>query len=95
MNIYAQCCGLVIMIFLFFFYERHRLVGLYTERIFLRNLFLSLICICLDILSIILITYRDILPPLFVALECKLYLVSLTWVEYLSLLYTCLNAISQ
>ena len=95
MNIYAQCCGLVIMIFLFFFYERHRLVGLYTERVFLRNLFLSLICICLDILSIILITYRDILPPLFVALECKLYLVSLTWVEYLSLLYTCLNAISQ
>lgn len=95
MNIYAQCCGLIIMIFLFFFYERHHLVGLYTERVFLRNLLISLLCICLDILSVILITYRDKLPPFLVAFECKLYLVSLIWVGYLSLFYTCLNAMSR
>lgn len=95
MNIYAQCCGLIIMLFLLFFYLRHRSVGLHAERIFLRNLGVSVICVVLDIVSVVLIYYRNFIPDLLVRFECRLYLVSLLWVGYLGLLYTCFNAIAR
>ena len=49
MNISIQCCGLAVMICLFFFYFRQKKVGLYTENIFLWSLGVSMVCIVLDI----------------------------------------------
>lgn len=87
MNIQVQCCGLVMMGLLLYFYLRQKTVGLYTEKIFLRTLLASIANVSLDILSIVAITYRNSIPEWLLEIVCKTYIVSLIWVAYLALTY--------
>lgn len=87
MNIQVQCCGLVMMGLLLYFYLRQKTVGLYTEKIFLRTLIVTIICVVLDVLSIVAITYRSFIPEVVLYGICKTYVVSIIWVCFCTLAY--------
>jgi EAL domain-containing protein (putative c-di-GMP-specific phosphodiesterase class I) len=54
---------------------------------FLSALYVNLLCLIFDIISVILIVNRDKLPITLVKLECKIYLVFLVWTGYMALSY--------
>ena len=87
MNIQMQVGGLLILFLVLFFYKRHGTVGLYAEKLFRRALYTTIVCLILDIVSIVLIVNRDSLPLWLVEFECKAYLISLVWNGYMALSY--------
>lgn len=87
MNIQVQCCGLVMMGLLLYFYLRQKTVGLYTEKIFLRTLVVMITCVVLDVLSIVAITYRSFIPEFLLYGICKTYIVSIIWVCFCTVAY--------
>lgn len=91
MHIQMQCCGIVLMMVLLFFYMRQKRILLNTERAFLRAFCLNLFCIVLDVASIVVIYQRDKLPGWFVDFICKSYLITLVGVALCSLLYVCVD----
>lgn len=91
MHIQMQCCGIVLMMVLLFFYLRQKRILLNTERAFLRAFCLNLFCILLDVASIVVIYQRDKLPGWFVDFICKSYLITLVGVALCSLLYVCVD----
>lgn len=91
MHIQMQCCGIVLMLVLLFFYLRQKRISLNTERAFLRALCFNLFCVIFDVFSIIVIYCRDWLPGWFVDFICKSYLVTLVGVALCSLLYICVD----
>lgn len=87
MNIQMQMGGVCILLLLLYFYKRQKTIGLYTGKIFLRTLYVTLLCLVLDILSIVLIVNRDKVPLWLVEAECKTYLVSLITTGFMALIY--------
>lgn len=87
MNIQAQCCGIVLILVLFLFYFRQKNLKLNTERAFQLIACATLLCVSLDILSIIAITYMEALSEKLVTIICKSYLVSLLSVTVCCLVY--------
>lgn len=79
------------MIVLLYFYMRQKRISLNTEKAFLREFFVTFFCIVFDILSIIVLKHRDILPELFVRSLCKSYLVTLVGEAFCGLLYVCVD----
>ncbi len=76
MSITVQCCGLVLMLILLYFYKSQKKISLGTERAYFRLFCMAFASIMLDILSCFAITNMDVLPPWVTALSCKTYLVS-------------------
>lgn len=89
MNIQMQVGGLLILFLLQYFYSRQEVMGLYTEKLFKRALYVTMICLLLDILSIILIVNRDRIPLWLVNMVCKAYLVSLIADGFMAMIYAC------
>lgn len=87
MPIQVQCCGLVLMIVLFYFYKSQHSILLNTQKAFWNSFVVTFVSITLDILSCIVIRLRNNLPSLFVDAVCKTYLVSLVVLAYFALLY--------
>lgn len=77
MNIQIQSSGLIILAFLYIFYKSNRTLQLYSEKIFRRTLYISIISLSLDILSLIVIDIMEQIPRILVITVCKLYLMSL------------------
>ena len=94
MNIQMQVCGLIILLLILYFYKRQDTVGLYTEALFRRALYICMGCLVLDILSVILIVNQNSFPGLLVRAECKMYLVSLVGTGYVALVYACADIFS-
>lgn len=95
MNIQVQCCGLVMMGLLLYFYLRQKTVGLYTEKFFLRTLIVSIICVVIDVLSVVAITYQHLIPEWLLEAVCKTYVVFILWVEYFALTYVLADLYSE
>lgn len=91
MHIQIQCCGIVLMMVLLFFYMRQKRISLNTEKAFLRAFCLNLFCIVLDVFSVVVIYQREYLPGWFVDFICKSYLITLVGVALCSLLYICVD----
>lgn len=87
MPIQAQCCGLVLMTVLFYFYKSQHSILLNTQKAFWRSFIVTFISLSLDIFSCIVIRLRKSLPSLFVDAVGKTYLVSLVVLAYFALLY--------
>lgn len=87
MNVQMQMGGVCILLLLLYFYKRQGTLGLYLGRIFLRTVYLTLLCLILDILSVVLIVAQDAVPLWLVEAECKTYLVSLVATGYMALIY--------
>ena len=91
MNIQAQCCGVAILLLLLYFFLKQKKLGLLSEKMFLRVVSISFFCLCLDILSIVVIVHHDSLSDLFIHFICKSYLVSLTWMGFFGLIYASMD----
>lgn len=89
MNIWTQCCGIILLFVIFLFYKQQKMVHLTTERAFWRSFCVTVITVTLDILSLIAIDNMNILPLGLVEFACKSYLVALLGVVLCSLLYIC------
>lgn len=87
MNIQTQCCGVIVLFVLYLFYRRQEKVELNTEKAYWRAFCITVLSICMDILSIVAIVNMDRLPLQFVNWVCKTYLVSMIGVALSSLLY--------
>lgn len=91
MHIQIQCCGIVLMMVVLFFYLRQKRISMNTEKAFLHAFCLNLFCIVLDVFSVVVIYQRDRLPGWFVDFICKSYLITLVGVAFCSLLYICVD----
>lgn len=87
MNIQTQCCGIIVLLVLFLFYKRQKKIELNTEKAYWRAFCITVLCITMDILSIVTIANMDRIPIHFVNFVCKTYLVSMICVALSSLLY--------
>lgn len=91
MNIQIQCCALAVMICLLFFYFRQKKVGLHTESIFVVTLFVSILCIILDIAATAAVRYRMGMsyvgdPTVGILVRC--YGISVVTVTFLGMIYS-------
>ncbi len=87
MHIQIQCCGVVLMLVLFYFYMRQKRIALESQKAFLGVFWASLICIVFDIFSIIVIEYRHVLSEPFAKFVAKTYLITLLGVAISALAY--------
>jgi len=95
MNIQVQVCGMIILIILTLFYKSNRTLRLYSEKIFFRVMIFSTASLALDILSLVAIEYRNILPELLVSIVCKTYLISLLWIGMSGTIYILADVLTE
>lgn len=95
MPIHNQLCGMAVMIVILYMFLRQKRIGLYTEMVFLRTLVITMVCVALDILSIVAIWNRASIPDWLLAFVCKSYVVGLVWVGYLALTYVMTDMYSE
>lgn len=89
MNIKVQCCGLVLMLVILYFYGSQRKIRLNTEKAFFRMICTIIISLSLDILSLVAITHQETMPEWAVNLICKSYIATLVLVALCGALYVC------
>ena len=77
MNIKVQCCGIVLMLVILYFYGRQKKIRLNTEKVFLRMFCIIMTGLVTDILSLAALTHMDSLPLWLVDFSCKLYISTL------------------
>ncbi len=88
MNIAVQCCGITILILIWYFSLRQKPLGLESEKLFLITMGMTSFCVLMDIISIAAINSRELISGFLLALICKTYIVSLIWVGYFGLIYS-------
>lgn len=86
-HIQTQLCGLAIMATLLFLFVRQKRVGLYTEKVFIRTILISMISVTLDLVSVIAIVNMERIPELLLLIICKGYISSVVVVGYLAYTY--------
>ncbi len=89
MPIQMQCCGLVLMAILLYFYKSQKTIKLNTGRAFLNAFCMTFVCIMFDIFSCIVISRRDVFPAIIVEIVSKTYLATLVGVAFFALMYIC------
>ncbi|MCR5324496.1 MAG: EAL domain-containing protein [Lachnospiraceae bacterium] len=90
LNIELQCCGLAMLVVLVLLFVREKSLDISSRRLFFRALLACVICLTLDILSIVAIylaTYHDF-SPLITKIVCKLYVVSLVGQAFNGFIYS-------
>lgn len=95
MNIQFQLCGLFVLILLFIFYKSHKTLQLYKEKVFYRAICVMIISLTLDILSLVVIHFRQDLFNGFVYFICRSYIVSLIWGARAALVYVLTDLFSE
>ena len=95
MNIQVQTCGLVILVLLMLFYRSTKSLRMYTEKIFSHVLSAATLSISLDILSIVAIEYKNMMPLVLVESICKLYIVTLIWLTMYAFTYVLTDLYSK
>lgn len=89
MNIKMQCCGLILLMVLFYFYICRKKIKLHTAQAFTRIFGIAVLNLVLDITSIILLEYHLIVPEILMDAVCKAYISSLILVGMSAFLYIC------
>lgn len=91
MNIKAQCCGLIFLIVIGYFYGRPKKLNTRAERAFFHFFYITTLSVSLDILSLAAITYHSHLPGWMLDAICKTYPVTLLLESLFGLLYVCVD----
>ena len=89
MNIKMQCCGLILLLVLFYFYICRKKIKLHTAQAFTRIFGIAVLNLVLDITSIILLEYHIIVPEILLDAVCKAYISSLILIGMSAFLYIC------
>ncbi|MDE6064025.1 MAG: hypothetical protein K2G20_05520, partial [Lachnospiraceae bacterium] len=87
-NIEVQCCGVAILMLIWYFSLRQKPLGLESKKLFLLTMGMTSFCLVLDIVSVVAICYRERIPVFLLAVICKTYIASLIWVGYCGLIYS-------
>lgn len=87
MNIKVQACGFVLLVILYLLYHQQHTLQTYSQRAFLRFYAVTVLCILMDILSIVAIESASHLPALFVTFVCKTYLITLVLTALCGVMY--------
>jgi len=95
MNIYTQCCGILLLLVLVWMYRHQKRLHLNTGKAFLLALTVALCSLVLDALSVVMISNMDSLPLPFVKFSCKAYLSSLVAVALCTVCYICTDIYSK
>lgn len=95
MNIQVQVCGLLIVLLLYCFYMSSKTLKLYTEKVFHQAMSMSILCLFMDILSVVAITYQNNLPLFLVESICKLYIITLVWVSMYAFVYVLTDLLNE
>lgn len=95
MHIQIQCCGIVLMLVLFYFYTHQKRISLDTQKAFLGVFWATFFCITMDILSIGAIQYRHVLTEPVAKFAAKTYLVTLLGVALSALSYMCVDIYTE
>ncbi|HAK57984.1 MAG TPA: hypothetical protein DCP06_03295 [Lachnospiraceae bacterium] len=96
MNIEIQCCGLILMITILIMNNlsgRGRFI-LYSSKLFVAALLVSIGTICFDILSMVALYYIDSIPMWLTEISCKAYIISLVFEATSSLVYSMYDCFS-
>lgn len=88
MNIQVQCCGIAILVLIWYFSLRQKTLGLASEKLFLITMGVNSFCLVMDITSVIAINNMEHISGFLLALICKTYIVSLVWAGYFGLIYS-------
>ena len=89
MNILTQCCGIILLLVMIYFYNNQKKVKLQTGRAFMGIWISTFFSLLLDINSMILLTYKNYLPDVLVRFGCKAYVSSLVWQAIFCVIYVC------
>ena len=95
MNIQIQLCGLCILALLIIFLNSHRTLRLYKEKVFYFVLYTITTSLALDMLSLIFIHFRHVLPLYLVNFICKSYIITLIWGTCSALIYVITDLVSE
>lgn len=95
MNIYAQCCGIALLLVLGWFYIHQKRLHLNTGKAFFFALTVALCSLILDALSVVMICNMDTVPLSCVNFSCKTYLSSLVAVSLSTVCYICTDIYSK
>ena len=95
MNIKIQCCGIILLTVILYFYLCRRKIKLKTSQAFLHLSTITMVQLLLDILSVVLLTYHRFVPELLVDFVCKSYLSSLVLLAMFAYLYICTDTYSD
>ena len=91
LNIELQCCGLAMLVILLLLYVREKNLDTTSRRLFFRALLSCIICVSLDIISVLVINGatapEHTFPDLFTKIVCKIYVISLIIQSYQGFLY--------
>ena len=96
MNIEVQCCGLALMLVILIMNAisgKGRLV-LYSSKLFVAALLVSIIAICFDITSMVALYYIDVIPEWLTTLACKAYIIALVYEATSALVYSMYDCFS-
>lgn len=91
MHIQIQCCGIVLLLVLFYFYVRQKRISLYTQKAFWGVFWATFVCVVFDVVSIIVIQHRHELSEPFAKFVAKTYLITLLTVAISALSYICVD----
>ncbi len=89
MNIVVQCCGLALMMVIICFFLSQNKLQLKTTKAFIGIWLVTLFSLLLDIQSMVLIYFRNVLSEFLVKFGCKLYIASLIWIAIFCVIYLC------
>ncbi|MBD5384696.1 MAG: EAL domain-containing protein [Ruminococcaceae bacterium] len=89
MPVQMQCCGLVLMAILLYFYKSQKTIKLNTGKAFLNAFCMTFVCILFDIFSCVVISRQDIFPDIIVKIISKTYLATLVGVGFFAFMYIC------
>ncbi len=89
MNIKVQCCGLVLMLIILYFYGTQKKIRLNAEKAFFSMICTIIVSLSLDILSLVALTHQDVMPEWTVNFICKTYIATLVLVALCGVLYVC------
>lgn len=95
MNIVAQCCGLVILSIIMAFYKGQKKLGLNTGKAFIAIWLITVISLLLDIASVIVLSFPNIVPITATVIVCKAYLISIVWEALFALSYVCIDVFKR
>lgn len=95
MNIQFQLCGLCILSLLIIFYKSHMTLRLYKETVFFLVLCIITASLITDVLSLVVILYKDVLPNFLVDFICKTYVITLVWACWSALIYVITDMVSE
>ncbi|MCR5641187.1 MAG: EAL domain-containing protein [Lachnospiraceae bacterium] len=90
-----QFCGLALILLLIFFTYRRKSIGLHSSRSYHMALIAALICLGSDVISIYGLAHLDTWPESAVLVACRIYIVSLVYMGFLSFGYIASDALHR